>query len=133
MSRARLHALFRRLAYILLCCVELGLEQGDLALEGIRGLLAGLVLLACVLVFSKLCFGLFEIRLEERVLVCEGSDLLLAGEELLFEALDLGLCLFSALEGCVCLDAERVEFLEREAEGEVVSSVGVSRRPCMVS
>ena len=58
------------------------------------------------LVLLDLLFQLLDVLLEDGILVCEGTDLLLFGCVLLLQSLDLCFQLFALIVGGICLETE---------------------------
>lgn len=91
----------------------LGLLLEQLQSPG-EGLVLGAVLLAVfggLLQVCHLLLELLDVSLEQAVLVLQRRDLLLLGQVLLLEGLDLSLVLFGLGRGLVRLQAELVHFL----------------------
>ena len=100
------HVLLNNLLRVLLCGIELLLEELDLALERITCRLARLGVLCRRLGLGELGFVLLALLLSKRQLVVERCDLLVLGEQSLLELLDLGLSGLSTRDSSIGLGTE---------------------------
>lgn len=117
-ERERKHLLLGSLAEVALGRVELGLEQGDLALEALAGSLGGLALVQAELGLGNLVLSDIELLLLAGELVLQRCDLVLLLGELVLQALGLGSGSVGTGSGIVDLDTEGSEFLLSSSVGE---------------